>query len=113
MSKQKRVTIPIPHEVLRRSESMEDAKPRDLIGDLTKRIEGLEKIVNERFAELANDSGKIMEKMLERIEYLEMVVDKHIDFECNCCGKVIKREQGHDYENQFLCNRCYEDEGGD
>ena len=103
MSKQKRVTIPIPHEVLRRSESMEDTRPRDLIGDLTKRVEELENIVSRRFNDM----------LLGRIEYLEMVVDKHIDFECNCCGKVIKREQGHDYENQFLCNRCYEDEGGD
>ena len=100
-------------EVFRRKVfEMENVKLRDLIGDLTQRIEGLEKIVNERFSDLAKESGKIMEKMLQRIEYLEMVVDKHIDFECNCCGKVIKREQGYDYNNQFLCSKCYENEGG-
>lgn len=75
----------IPDEILKRSESMEDfdnvMSGRDVINKLTKRI-----------------------------EYLEMVVDKHIDFECNCCGKVIKREQGYDYNNQFLCGRCYEEE---
>ena len=75
----------IPDEILKRSESMEDfdnvMSGRDVINKLTKRI-----------------------------EYLEMVVDKHIDFECNCCGKVIKREQGYDINNQFLCGRCYEEE---